>query len=130
MYAGPLRAVVACHYEQCRRTSGHFAAATHGRRERLTLTRDGDLRWDASSAGLHRDFCGDCGSSLFWEREGSGGIAIMAGTLDRPTGLRLVQHIYTAYAGDYYTIEPGPLQAAEWAEMPPVPEDDPGSQWR
>lgn len=123
-YAGPLRAVVACHCEQCRRTSGHFAAATHGRRERLTLIRDDGLRWFASSPGVQRGFCGTCGASLFWEREGSGGISIMAGTLDRPTGLRLVQHIFTAHAGDYYAVDPGLPQADEWAEMPPVPADD------
>lgn len=126
-HAGPLRPVVACHCEQCRRTSGHFVAATHGRREHLQLGRDDDLRWYESSPGVRRGFCGTCGSSLFWEREGSGGISIMAGTLDRPTGLRLVQHIYTAYAGDYYTIDPGLPQASEHAEMPPVPGDDSSS---
>ena len=123
-YAGPLRAVVACHCEQCRRTSGHFVAATHGHRERLTLARDEGLRWYTSSPGVRRGFCATCGSSLFWEREGSGGISIMAGTLDQPTGLRLVQHIFTAYAGDYYDIEPGLPRAAERAAMPPVPADD------
>lgn len=127
-YAGPLRAVVACHCEQCRRTSGHFAAATHGRREHLTLTRDDGLRWFASSPGVQRGFCGTCGASLFWEREGTGGISIMAGTLDRPTGLRLVQHIFTAHAGDYYAVDPGLPQADGWAEMPPVPADDADSR--
>lgn len=129
-YAGPLRPVVACHCEQCRRTSGHFVAATQGRRERLELTRDEDLRWYASSPGVRRGFCGTCGASLFWEREGSGVISIMAGTLDRPTGLRLVQHIHTAHGGDYYAIDPGLPQAAEHAAMPPIPEDDAGCQGR
>ena len=32
---GPLRPVVACHCDMCRRTSGHFAAATAVRREAL-----------------------------------------------------------------------------------------------
>ena len=34
-------------------------------------------------------------------------VAIAAGTLDQPTGLRTVAHIYVADAGDYYTIADG-----------------------
>jgi len=31
-------------------------------------------------------------------------VAIAAGTLDEPTGLRTVAHIYVADAGDYYVL--------------------------
>ncbi len=34
---GRLRAVVACHCGQCRRTSGHYVAATAVRHDRLRL---------------------------------------------------------------------------------------------
>ncbi|MDZ7748588.1 MAG: GFA family protein [Halofilum sp. (in: g-proteobacteria)] len=121
-YTGTLRPVVACHCEQCRRTSGHFVAATQGRRGQLRLEDPGHaLRWYESSPGVRRGFCGVCGASILWERQGSGRISIMAGTLDAPTGLRLVQHIYTAYAGDYYTIDPAAAQAPEGAELPGIP---------
>lgn len=122
VYRGALRPVVACHCEQCRRTSGHFVAATHGYRDRLEVRdADGCLRWYESSPGVHRGFCGACGASILWERAGSGRVSIMAGTLDQPTGLRLVQHIYAAYAGDYYTIDPDLPQAPEGAPLPGIP---------
>jgi hypothetical protein len=28
----------------------------------------------------------------------------MAGSLDKPTGLKMVSHIFAGHAGDYYTI--------------------------
>ena len=34
---GPLRDIVACHCEQCRRSSGHFVAATACRQKYFTL---------------------------------------------------------------------------------------------
>lgn len=102
---GPLRPVVACHCHQCRRTSGHYAAATRVAAEHFTLDRDDGLRWYESSPGIHRGFCGVCGSSLLWQPH-RGSVGIMAGTLDGPTGLRIAGHIHTATAGDYYTIDP------------------------
>lgn len=124
-YAGPLRPVVACHCEQCRRTSGHFAAGTQGHRECLTLEDADTLQWYESTPGVHRGFCTGCGSSLFWTRDPAR-ITIMAGTLDRPTGLRLTHQIFTAYASDYYTVDPNLPGAAEWCDsLPGIPEPDP-----
>ena len=121
-YAGRLRPVVGCHCEQCRRTSGHFVAATQGHAERLHVEDPGGaLRWYESSPGIHRGFCGVCGASILWRRQGSGRISIMAGTLDAPTGLRLVQHIFTAHAGDYYTIDPELPQSPEGDNVPEIP---------
>lgn len=123
-YRGPLRPVVACHCEQCRRTSGHFSAATQGWQERLALDDPGDaLRWYESSPGVRRGFCGVCGASILWQREGSGRISIMAGTLDAPTGLELVLHIHGASAGDYYGIDPGVPSLPEGGELPAIPGD-------
>lgn len=119
---GPVRPIVACHCEQCRRTTGHHFAATHTLREHLHLECDEGLRWYASSPGVRRGFCGTCGSSLFFDREAADGVSIAAGSLDRPTRLRMVQHIFTASAGDYYEIADGLPQAAEWAQMPPIDE--------
>lgn len=119
---GPLSDISACHCEQCRRTSGHYVAAARGMRARLSFERDEGLRWYESSPGVVRGFCGECGSSLFWDRVGADNISIMAGTLDAPTGLRLVKHIYVADAGDYYDIDPDlPRAEQEAGEPPPVP---------
>ena len=111
---GPLRSVIACHCEQCRRASGHFVAATAAHREHLTITQDDGLRWYKSSAWARRGFCQHCGSNLFWEQTSKAGeysnddidhISIMAGTLDKPTGIEIGKHIFTEYAGDYYTVD-------------------------
>lgn len=101
---GPLRAVVNCHCAQCRRTSGHFVAATAARSEDLTLVESDGLRWYESSPAARRGFCRTCGASLFWEPVSGGRVSIMAGTLDLPTGLQTAAHIFVDDAGDYYEI--------------------------
>lgn len=111
-HEGSLRDVVACHCRQCRRTSGHFVAATQGMANALSLIEDAGLQWYESSPGVSRGFCNRCGSSLFWKRAGSGRISIMAGTLDSPTGLRLIRQIHVADRGDYYRIDPDLPSAA------------------
>lgn len=104
---GPLRPVVYCHCEQCRRSSGHFVAATGCNSEHLILSADDDLRWYRSSTTAQRGFCGCCGSSLFWKPDGATRTAIMAGTLTRPTALSASSHVYVHMASDYYSIDDG-----------------------
>ncbi len=101
---GPLRDVIACHCEQCRRTSGHHAAATSAKLADFRLTAEASLRWYRSSEAAERGFCGVCGGNLFWRRIGGDAISIFAGTLDMPTGFRLTRHIFTAGKGDYFDI--------------------------
>lgn len=101
---GPLRQVVACHCEQCRRSSGHFVAATAARHGDVRLIASEGLRWFRSSPAARRGFCGICGSSLFWEPDDKRHMSIMAGTLDRPTGLGLAAHLFAGEANDYYRI--------------------------
>lgn len=97
--------VIACHCSQCRRISGHHVAATSAALGNVTFTADASLRWYASSDTADRGFCGTCGSSLFWRPRGGDRLAISAGCLDAPTGLRLARHIFTADKGDYYAID-------------------------
>jgi len=102
---GRLQPVIDCHCSQCRRTHGHFAAYTSVLKNALELVEDKQLRWYPSSSGIRRGFCATCGASVFWERHDGPEISIAAGTLDAPTGLTTVGHIFVADAGDYYTIE-------------------------
>jgi hypothetical protein len=114
---GPLRDVIACHCSQCRRTSGHFVAATSAANHDLVVTRAATLTWFASSASAERGFCSRCGGNLFWRRTTGADTqrtSIMAGTLDVPTGLQLVQHIFTADKSDYYVIADGAAQCDQW----------------
>jgi len=119
---GPLRPVVYCHCTTCRRSTGHFVAATACAREHLVLTQSTALQWYASSPGARRGFCGHCGSNLFWDPLGEARVSILAGSLDRPTGLQAEGHIFVAEAGDYYTIQDGLPQSAAWGQPLEVPE--------
>ncbi|MDW4550142.1 GFA family protein [Defluviimonas sp. D31] len=111
---GPMRDVWACHCGKCRRTSGHFWAATSVPLDRLRITSDETLSWYDSSADARRGFCRRCGASLFWKPAGQDRMAIAPGALDGPTGLRLTRNIYTEDAGDYYSCEgPQPDAPAE-----------------
>ena len=104
---GPLRPVVACHCGQCRKSSGHHVAATSAKREDFALLKEHGLKWFSSSAGIRRGFCQECGGNLFWDKAELPSISIFAGTLDQPSGLQLVEHIYVDAKADYYEITDG-----------------------
>jgi hypothetical protein len=104
---GPLRDVLICHCEECRRWNGHFSANTAARREDLVLVEQAGLRWidsPLSDAGARRGFCAQCGSSLFWEAPDRPTVSIAAGTLEDATGLKTIAHWYVSQAGDYYDL--------------------------
>ena len=106
---GDLRDVLICHCEECRRWHGHFSASTAARREDLVLVEQRGLRWidsPSSDARARRGFCGECGSSLFWDAPGRPTVSIAAGTLelDGHTDLRVAAHWYVSQAGDYYEL--------------------------
>ena len=112
----PLRDAIACHCSQCRRTSGNFVTVTVVPNDALALIADATLAWFRSSATAERGFCSRCGGNLFWRHTtpGTDHIAIMAGSIDPPTGLRLARHIFVASKSDYYDIADGAPQHAEW----------------
>lgn len=101
---GPLRAVTACHCTQCRKTSGHYWAATSAQIGAMTFTAQDTLKWYRSSPAAARGFCACCGASLFWKPEGEDRMAIAAGCLDGDTGLSVAKHIYCGDKGDYYDL--------------------------
>ena len=104
---GPLREVLICHCDECRRWHGHVSASTAAKRDDLVLVEQRGLRWinsPKSDARARRGFCAECGSSLFWEAPDRPTVSIAAGTLDGPTGLRSSAHWYVSQAGDYYEL--------------------------
>jgi hypothetical protein len=101
---GPLRDVVVCHCSRCRRTHGHAAAYAACRWDDLVLGPSAELRWYADG-DRRRGFCGRCGASLLWRAPDRATVSVAAGTLDPPTGLATVAHIFVADRGDY---EPPP----------------------
>lgn len=105
---GPMRPVIACHCQQCRKTSGHHVASTSAARGDISVT--GEVTWYASSPTARRGFCGTCGSQLFWDGPGQN-MSIFAGSLDGDTGLTLAGHIFCADKGDYYKLADDAPQA-------------------
>ena len=104
---GPLRPIVACHCAQCRKQTGHFMAASAALTQNFELTETRGLKWYQSGKQTRRGFCAECGSTLFFEREGSDRISFAVGTIDGPTGLQMPVHIYAAEKGDYYELPAG-----------------------
>ena len=101
---GELRDVVFCHCSQCRKTSGHYWAATQVPKVNLNLIKATSLSWYDSSDKARRGFCSVCGSSMFYERKGIDKISVSAGSLEIPTSLDRMRHIYVASKGYYYDI--------------------------
>lgn len=113
---GPLRDVIGCHCTQCRKTSGHYWAATSVPLDRFALTHDAGLTWFRASPLAERGFCAGCGASLFWKPDAEDRVAIAAGAFDHDPPFRLSQHIFTEDAGDYYAPEGPPPR-----RVPPAP---------
>ncbi len=104
---GPLRDVLACHCSQCRKSSGHFWAATAAPRDAFTFQLDDGLSWFQSSEEVKRGFCRNCGSSLFWSHRGKDTLSVSAGVLEKPTNLIFGGHIYCDDAAGYYRVDVG-----------------------
>ena len=124
---GPLRDVLICHCEECRRWHGHVSASTAARREDLVLLESSGLRWidsPRSDARARRGFCAECGSSLFWDAPARPTVSIAAGTLDDSAALRVAAHWYVSQAGAYYELPDDGLPrnelSAEREAWPPL----------
>jgi hypothetical protein len=105
---GEVRSVVNCHCSKCRRFHGHVGAYIATHRENLIMTSTEGLKWYRSvldeTPNVYRGFCQECGSSLFWDPRNKMNISIAAGSLDPPTRLNTVRHVWVSQKGDYYTI--------------------------
>jgi hypothetical protein len=107
--------VTACHCSQCAKTTGHYFAAVGCATQDFVLDAQDTLRWYRSSEAAERGFCSRCGSNLFWRSVGGSKTTMTAGTLDRPTGLRMKYHIFCDSRSDYYDLADGLPQYREWS---------------
>jgi len=111
---GPLRPVIDCHCERCRRFSGHYLAATSAAVPNVTVEDPSrQLTW-FPVPGAEYGFCRTCGGSLFWRAESSPDVlSICAGTLEPPTGLATTEAIWVSHASDYFTRPDLPEHSTE-----------------
>ena len=79
--------VIYCHCESCRRHTGAPVSTLVGfPRDNVKFTK-GERKLYASSKGVGRGFCADCGTTLTWEGDGEELgllVEIHMGTLDDP----------------------------------------------
>ncbi len=101
---GKLRDVVNCHCSMCQRLHGAFGAHSKAEKADIDIVEDGGLAWYATSDRARRGFCRICGSNLFWEPVDQDATGIVAGSLDPPTGLKTLGHIFTAEKADFTDI--------------------------
>lgn len=98
------------HCSQCRKSHG-AAFASYGsvlRSDLRIVQGAGSLQSYRSSETVRRQFCGQCGSSLFWSRdqgEYADWISIALGTLDTPFTADKQKHIQVAFKASWYEIQ-------------------------
>jgi hypothetical protein len=88
----------------CQRLHGNFGPHSKARKVDITITNADGLAWYKTSEVARRGFCRECGSSLFWEPFELDSTGIIAGSLDRPTGLKTMGHIFVGEKPDFYEI--------------------------
>ncbi|MFO2464420.1 GFA family protein [Pseudomonas sp. 15FMM2] len=108
--SAPLQAVSHCHCSQCRKSHGAaFASYASVRRTDLHLLQGADrLMSYPSSEGILRQFCGQCGSSLFWSNrlgDYPDWISIALGTLDTTVTLPWQKHVYVESKASWYALQ-------------------------
>lgn len=101
---GALTKVTFCHCSKCRRWHGHVGAYAAVERDGFRLVESRGLKWHSVNEVVRRGFCGECGSSLFWDEDGDERVSLCVGTLDAPTGLEAKAHIFVGSKGDYYPL--------------------------
>jgi hypothetical protein len=96
-YSGEPTLVVHCHCESCRRhTSSAVTTFVIVPKSALHLTH-GQAKEFASSSGVSRGFCAECGSPLYFRTDKRpDAIDLYAGTLDDPAALVPQCHVHAA----------------------------------
>ncbi len=103
----PFESAAYCHCTRCQRRTGAGAAASaRAQPGAFHVTRGEDrLRAWRPDTGMHKYFCGDCGSALFsapgtdFEQ-----VAVRMGVLDADPGVRPGYRQYTVYAAPWEPI--------------------------
>ena len=96
-YSGEPTAVPHCHCESCRRqTSSPITTFVVIPKSSLQFTR-GQPKEFASSPGVARSFCGECGSPIYYRVDDRpDAIDLYACSLDDPSTLRPQAHVHSA----------------------------------
>lgn len=111
---GPISDALACHCQQCRKTSGHYSVVVHVPTYKIELLRYESLKWFQSMEPVEKGFCSECGSSLFWNFSGRDGWGVSAGAFDGAVDFKISHHCFTSEKLDYHKIDDGLPQAPQF----------------
>jgi hypothetical protein len=104
---GEIGPIIFCHCSRCRKVNGTaFLAAASVEPEEFEIVAGNEALVEfESSLGVHRVFCGVCGSPLFSRRNGSPlPIRIRIGTLDTPVLGKPAAHIFVSDKAEWFDI--------------------------
>ena len=113
--AAPLYAAY-CHCSQCRKFSGAACSAFLGvKASHLEMVDADAASWGQhwKSATTRMRFCRSCGSSLFVEKVRQGVVHVRMGTLDSPSPVRPMAHVFVGSKADWFEITDGLPQFEE-----------------
>jgi hypothetical protein len=98
--------VAHCHCESCRRNTGSAVATFVGyKKEQLAYTR-GKRKFYASSPGVRRGFCADCGTPMTYEADRyPDEVHLYVSTLDNPGEYRPQVHVFFAERVPWMDLE-------------------------
>ena len=113
---GSLGPVVYCHCSRCRKANGSaFNAASPVATADFSFVKGQEsLRDYRNNAGVHRVFCGTCGSPIIGKRESAPEtVRVRIGTLDTPVNAKVHAHIFVGSKAEWYEILDGMPQYEE-----------------
>lgn len=106
----PLEKVAHCHCGQCRKASGaSFATNASLPATAFRIVEGEELlaSW-ASSPGVHRHFCGRCGSPIIKRSDATpDAVRLRMGTLDDDPGVKPFRHIMVSWKAPWVEISDG-----------------------
>jgi len=113
---GSLGPVVYCHCSRCRKANGSaFNVASPVATADFRFVKGQEcLRDYRNNAGVHRVFCGTCGSPIIGKRESAPEtVRVRIGTLDTPVNAQVHAHIFVGSKAEWYEILDGMTQYEE-----------------
>ncbi len=114
---GPIALVTHCHCNSCRRSAGAaFVTWLTVERERASWIAGTPKRY-ASSPGVTREFCGDCGTELaFTNEKAPRTVDLTVASLDCAAGHPADKHIWTANKLPWLRIDDHLPTWPEWSK--------------
>lgn len=106
---GEIGPIAMCHCRNCRKASGTAfnAAAEVAMKDFRLLSGDDALAGYDSSPGIHRMFCGRCGSPIYSRRDAMpDAIRLRVGTLDTPLDTRPVAQTFVSEKAEWHDLNP------------------------